>query len=163
MAHNMSEVFPSWLPPLAECSDLTQWQLYEDSLYKIYLEDLFRHTPLFLGKPVKTKYYPPYKNKAFSFWHLTHEGKNEDERIPDMRRCERISWIKPLIEHCEEIYYWSRPDKDGRYYIWFEQGQFLIVLQPKVDYFFLVTAYQVEYQKKALEYTEEAKKYMLIK
>lgn len=149
----------SWPPPIVECQDLAKWQEYEDKLYKIYLRDLYRDPPQFFGKIVKTKYHPPYKGKAFSFWHLTHEGKIESERTPDLKRCERLCWIKPFIEQYTKLYFWIRPDKQNRHYIWSEEHQYLIVLQPKKDCFFLVTAYYVERKEKVREYTNEAIRY----
>ena len=157
MAINMSD--NNWLPSIMPCPDLNNWQSYEDSLYKIYLDDLFHKPPQYLGKVVKTKYHPPYKNKAYSFWHLTHEVKVENERTPDLRRCERLCWIKPVITNYQDLISWVRPDKNNRHYIWHKNEKYLIVLQPIKDFYLLVTAFQVGETWRADRYTQEAEKY----
>lgn len=44
---------------------------------------------------------PLYQNRAYTFYHITHEGEVENERIPDLRRCECMPWARPVIEHAE--------------------------------------------------------------
>ena len=36
-----------------------------------------------------------------TFWHMISLGKVESERTPELRRCERVSWPRPLIEQCQ--------------------------------------------------------------
>jgi hypothetical protein len=34
---------------------------------------------------------------------MIQEGRTEDERTPDLRRCERIRWPRPIIERLERL------------------------------------------------------------
>lgn len=34
--------------------------------------------------------------KEATFWHMIQEGRIEEDRTPDIRRCERIRWPKPI-------------------------------------------------------------------
>ena len=47
---------------------------------------------------------------------LVQEGKVEDDRTPDLRRCERIRWPRPIIEHESEdsILVWEN-ERRGNY------------------------------------------------
>lgn len=152
-------IMKNWLPDIIKFEDFKDWQDYEDHLYQVYLDDLYKNSPNFLGLPVRTKYHPPFKKKAFSFWHITHEGPNEDERTPNFRRCERLCWIKPIIEHHSEIKMWVRSDKRNRYYLWCSEEQYLIVLQPKGNYFLLITAFYVDYESQVEKYDKEYEQY----
>lgn len=140
------------------------WQKYEDALYKIYLEDLFKNPPIYLGMPVKTKYHPPYKNRAFTFWHITHEGKDESTREPDFRRCERLCWIKPVINNYGSFSCWSKKvlvkgKQRERHFIWHSKEKFLIVLEKHKTNFLLITAYLIEHESRAKKYDKEYEKY----
>jgi len=53
-------------------------------------------------------------------WSMTEE---EEKRIPDIRRCERVPWPKPMIEHSMDsaISVWRNKRKRGtRVLIWLE-------------------------------------------
>lgn len=142
----------------------SNWQQYEDTLYQIYLADLYNNPPTYQGLAVKTKYHPPYKNKAYSFWHITHEGPNEETRTPDFRRCERLCWIKPMINNANLFACWSKTTlvkgrQRERHYIWNSQEKYLIVLEKHKTNFFLVTAYYIEHQSRVVKYNKEYEKY----
>lgn len=84
---------------------------------------------------------------------MISEGSIENERLPDLRRCERIRWSRPIIEHTDllEIKVWQNTRRRGeiRILIWFEKVDYLIVLakrKPKTtknEYILLCTAYPV--------------------
>ena len=47
------------------------------------------------------------KGKGYAFWHVISEApqsnnRNESERIPNLRRCERIRWIAWAIEQADK-------------------------------------------------------------
>jgi hypothetical protein len=84
--------------------------------------------------------------KAATFWHLISEGKAEDERLPDLRRCERIRWPRPIIEHADTpiVKVWENKRKrDQRICVWFEEEEYLVVLARRKGYVVLWTAYLV--------------------
>jgi len=49
------------------------------------------------GKRLGLKRHPMTQNKEATFWHMIQEGSVESERIPDIRRCERIRWPRPSV------------------------------------------------------------------
>jgi len=96
----------------------------------------------------------------YSVWHIIQEGKKEEDRTPDLRRCERIRWPKPIIEHCteSEIKVWEneRHTKKGiqtSICIWFEQVEYLIILRKRTGFNLFWTAYPVTeaHRKRKLE------------
>lgn len=44
------------------------------------------------------KVHPEFQDRAYTFYHMTHKGSVENERIPDFRRCERMPWARPTVE-----------------------------------------------------------------
>jgi hypothetical protein len=144
---------PHWLPDIIKLNDYGgDWDRYLNAVYDCFSQDFKdRNRQLtFRGKPVRTNYYPAYENKDATFWHLIQEGKVEDERTPDLRRCERICWVRPIIENCtdETVKVWEnvRPRPRGnevRILLWLDE-QFLVVLGDRGHYWTLVTAYTTE-------------------
>ncbi|WP_295392003.1 hypothetical protein [uncultured Thiodictyon sp.] len=121
---------------------------YEDHLYDIDMDTLVRNPVAFRGLTVKCQYRPATTNKGFGFWHLIAEGPKEEERTPDLRRCERIRWVAWLIGNAEAagIRWWkSRRGRAVRIVIWIESEQFAVVLEERSDYFLLKTAYWVKH------------------
>jgi len=91
---------PEWLPTLVYFQDYGgQWEPYCEALYKYFENDFIKSKPNFGNKVVQLKRYPLFQGKEATFWHITHEGKIENQRTPDLRRCERIRWPRPIIEH----------------------------------------------------------------
>lgn len=138
------------LPALVPfCGD---WSRYEDDLYEIYLKTIVCSGLKFQGLPVKTQYRPPTKNKGYCFWHLISEGEKEDDRTPDLRRCERIRWIAWLIENAEthgDLCWWENSRGSNRHIvIWHEKENFAVVLAKRNGYFLLKTAYWVKEQRR---------------
>ena len=85
--------------------------------------------------------------KEATFWHLIQAGEIEEERTPDFRRCERIRWPKPVIEHSEDptIKVWrNRRGIENRVCLWFVQESYLVVLADRGKYIIPYTAYLVE-------------------
>lgn len=79
------------------------WSQYEDELYHIYKDTIVEAGIIFQGLPVRTQYRPPTKDRGFGFWHMISEGSEEEERTPDIFRCERIRWVAWLIKNAEKI------------------------------------------------------------
>lgn len=134
------------------------WDKYEDELYAIYLETIVNCEIKFRGMPVKTQYRPATKGKGFGFWHLISDGPNEDDRIPDMRRCERIRWVVWLIHNAETdqaLSWWeNKRGHNTHVVIWQEQENFAVVLAKRNGYYLLKTAYWVK-QKRHADFIRE--------
>lgn len=138
---------PDWLPPLVLFEDYGgNWNRYVEALYKYYKQDFVDSSPSFKGIRVARKRKPIEQGKEVTFWHLISEGKTEEDRLPDLRRCERIRWPRPIIEHADEpvIKVWENKRKrETRICIWFEDVEYLVVLAARKGYVLLWTAYLV--------------------
>ena len=75
--------------------------------------------------------------------------------MPDMRRCERIRWPRPVIDHSgdEAIKIWENVRKgEKRICLWLEKEEYLVILAERRGYILLWTAYPVtqEHTKRKL-------------
>ena len=89
-----------WLPPLVLFGG--DWDVYEEEIYNWFRRDFVESKPAFPNHRVALKRLPMFKNKEATFWHFISAGPAENDRVPDMRRCERIRWPKPIIESYTE-------------------------------------------------------------
>ena len=115
----MNDEIPPWLPDLILFESYKgNWSAYINAVYQCFHKDFVESKPAFQKLPVFARYHPPYEEKGATFWHLVSEGSQEPERIPDLRRCERIRWPRPMIENKNsmEIKTWetTRPWKNQR-------------------------------------------------
>ena len=141
---------PTWLPALVLFTDYdNEWSRYEKALYEFFCQDFVYSKPVFRGQKLAVKRRPLTKGKETSFWHLITEGSIEDNRLPDLRRCERIRWPRPIIENVDDrlctIKVWENTRQAGekRICIWLEQHEYLVVLAKRNDYVLFLTAYPV--------------------
>lgn len=82
--------------------------------------------------------------------------------MPDFRRCERISWPKPIIEHDADraIKVWvNRRRGERRICLWFEQENYLVILADRGQYILPWTAYLVEQPHRQLKIQREYHEY----
>ncbi|SQG84097.1 Uncharacterised protein [Streptococcus uberis] len=143
------------------------FQSYQDYLYnEIFLKTLYNFKVVYNNKLVELKKLPLYDNREDSFYHLTcKEYKLEStEREPDLRRSEKLSWIRPTLESdhnkvCESDCcktYIKKVGNKERIHILNPLDRFMIVLEDRKSYYLLITAYHIEYdntlKKKLKEY-----------
>jgi len=150
----MSEA-PAWLPPLVLFEG--DWEKYLDALYGYFKQDFIDSRPLFRGRRLGLKKHPLNQGKEATFWHFIQEGPDEDDRVPDLRRCERIRWPRPVIEHSDEpvLKVWANArNGEKRILLWLEKQEYLVVLAERNGYLLPWTAYPV---------TEEHRKRKLLK
>ena len=123
------------------------WNAYEAELHRIFMAEIARGGLRFRGWPVNCRRKPEAAGRWASFWHLVQEGRVEDERKPDLRRCERIRWVRWMIETAEmhpEIDEWqNRRGTETNTLLWYRE-EYLVVLAKRRDYWLLKTAYCME-------------------
>jgi len=155
---------PDWLPDLIELEDFSgDWQRYEDEVYAKFYTDFVESKPIFQSMPVYIKR-ELVKGKERGFWHCIQEGKVEKERTPNLRRCERITWIRALIENADDplIKKWPKRKKGKiRFSIWLEEADYLVILEKRSNCWILWTAFYTDWphtRKKLRKEYEESHK-----
>lgn len=140
---------PKWLPELVTLEVYQgNWGYYLEVLYSFFKDDFINKIPRFNGLGVGIKH-ELLNGKEITFWHIISEGDVETERIPNIRRCERIRWPRPIIEYSNapEIKIWEIEKKRSkRVYLWLELYDYLVVLIKKSSYYLLLTAFPIEYE-----------------
>jgi len=124
------------------------WNRYVEALYLCFSRDFVADKPTLNGRPFKLKRHPMSQNKECTFWHVISEGEDEESRIPDMRRCERLCWIRPLIESVgtDRVLCWNQTTKRDRILVALPDFSFKVVVADRGDYLLLWTAYCLEYE-----------------
>lgn len=140
---------PNWLPPLIKLEDSCgNWEKYVEKVFSLFYEDFISSQPKFQNLWVRCRR-DLIDGKEAGFWHCISDGPNEHDRIPDLRRCERIFWICAIIENSqeEEVDCWPNYRYgEERWLLWLNE-EFLIVLAKRIRkrnnfrYFQLITAY----------------------
>lgn len=72
-----------------------------NAVYAIFENDFIKHKTKFRGEELRLKRNPIFQDRAYTFYHMTHKGLEEQNREPDLRRCERMPWARPVIEKCD--------------------------------------------------------------
>ncbi len=136
--------YPDWLPDLIYLNDYGgNWKKYIDYVFSVFYADFIQSQPKLENKWVRCRRDPLFDGKEAGFWHCTSDGPDESNRIPDLRRCERIGWVKAIIENCnsDDILFWKAKRKaEVRVKLWFNE-EYLVVLGARNKVFQLITAY----------------------
>lgn len=156
----MSETF-EWLPELIKFNDSDGWEEYCEAIYAIFYRDFVVSKPAYAAKRFALKRHPEFDGKAATFWHLISQGEIEADRTPDIRRCERIAWPKPVIEAINEdcVRVWkNRRGRSERILIAVEDFSYVVILDDREEFVLLWTAYYLEYpnQRRKMEREYEA-------
>ena len=87
---------------------------------------------------------PETDGRWFAFWHLIQEGEIEDDRLPALRRCERIRWIKYVVEQWnadDDVEWWENTrGKERNVLLWYRE-EYLVILARRSGYWLLKSAY----------------------
>ena len=155
-----------WLPPLVEMAAFGgDWKNYEAALYAFFRADFIASAPTYDGRRVGLKRHPMIDGKEATYWHCISEGKTEADRVPDLRRCERIRWPRPCIEHPAELKIWIEDrNGEGRIHLWLEPEGYLVVLAIRKGYVILWTTFYVSLDHQRRKYErrfEEAQKKLM--
>lgn len=152
------------LPDIIELNDFGgDFNKYFEHLYDIFKSHFIDKKPVFIGTKLGLERHPELNGKAYTFYHMTHDGDIENERTPDMRRLERIHWPKPMIDDSTDNYLkvWKNVRRGNggvknRILILHEQERYLVVLEDRGSYILPWTAY---YLKNAKEIGKKVKEY----
>lgn len=153
---------PSWLPALITLADYGgNWDQYFEVIYKLFCEDFISSCPSYPDKRFSLKRHPVVDGKEATFWHIISEGNVEAERLPDLRRCERIRWPRAIIEsmETEDVRIWKNQRttrqrrNEDRILIALPDFSYLVVLADRGEYVMLWTAFYVErsHQRRKLQ------------
>ncbi len=145
---------PEWLPPLIRLDEFGgEWSQYVEAVYACFKADFIDSQARCGKRAIRLKRHPLLDGKEATFWHITSEGKQEDKRVPDLRRCERIRWPRPIIEHHthKSIRCWSNTRtgagrrNERRIVLWLYDDDYVVVLADRGRYVLLWTAYYVSW------------------
>lgn len=127
------------------------WPSYVEAVYEAFVETFVQSDVQFRGRRVTAPYRPESQGKHFSFWHVISEAphpsnRNEEDRIPNIARCERIRWIAWAVRQANAgtagISWWENArGRDTHVVIWAEEHDFAVILGKRRDYYVLKTAY----------------------
>lgn len=135
-----------------------------NAVYEVFKADFVNRKPIFRGIRLGLKRFPLVNGVEATFYHFTHSGNDEQNRLPDIRRMERMPFPKPIIENCDtcKLKVWSNIRQgEKRICILCEEERYLVVLADRGDYILPWTAYYIEHdhslKKKLKEYNEAQK------
>lgn len=144
----------NWLPDLVIFNG--NWEEYVETLYNFYNNDFIKSSVSFNNKKVGRYKEPLYEGKEETFWHIIQEDSNScTDRIPNIRRCERIRWPKSIITNNKDknIKIWKneRTTTKGlqkNVVLFLEIQNYVVILRDRGNYYMLCTAYPVTERKK---------------
>ena len=127
------------------------WSSYVEIVYEAFIESFVRADVTFKGTRVTAPYRPESQGKHFSFWHVISEAphpgnRNEEDRVPDIARCERIRWIAWVVRRADAgeqgVSWWENSrGRDTHVVIWAEEHDFAVILGKRRGHYVLKTAY----------------------
>lgn len=123
------------------------WEAYETQLYAIFLGEIAQGGITFRGDRVSCRRLPETEGKWAAFWHLIQQGKVEEDRLPDLRRCERLRWVKYVIESWNvdaDIEWWENTrGSETNILLWYCE-EYLVILARREGYWLLRSAYETD-------------------
>lgn len=156
--------YPEWIPELVYLEDFGgDFETYFEHVYELFKNDFINSKPEFRGRIIGLKRLPIEKGKVRAFWHVTHEGEVEADRIPDLRRFERIKWPRPIILNNRDprIKCWrNKRNGEQRILLYLEEFRYLVVLADRGDYVLLWTTYVIEQSSRHEKLLKEYRRYM---
>ena len=136
--------------------------------YQTFATDFLHSRPTFQGRPLQLRIYlngaTPPNGKEGTFWHLMSEGIDEETRTPDPARCERMGWIRAMLDHLRsngpDVRVWSQ-SRHGKtnYGVALSTFEYLVFLgerpNGRTTYTLPLTAYCVESEQRRTKYRTE--------
>lgn len=149
------------IPDLMPLSDYDP-STYINEIYTVFKNNVVNGNLSFLELPITCPWHPSYDDKHSCFWHAISEKgdtHHEDDRLPDMRRCERILWIAYIINNAadkERVWCWEKSIKTKRgrskhIHLYLHEASYLVVLRRKNNRLEFVTSFVRNQKKPKLE------------
>jgi hypothetical protein len=163
------------LNPLLE-KNSTSYQDFDDyvnHLYDLFCDDFLLNTVYFGQYEVDLLQTFQYKGKEETFWHVISTessavkgGRHVKEKRIDLKRLERIRWIKEIIENYSDgsILMWADTSyPEPRIHIWYNKEYVVIlILKKSKPYYQLLTAF-ITRGNKVIDFELDYKKYAIKK
>lgn len=143
------KTLPDWLPDTFPGNSWNE-STYE-LLYKIFQNDFVENKLSYRSYSVWF-FAEKEDGKEVVFWHLTSQNdKTTGERLPDLRRSERLPWARPMLDNPDkpEVLDWDYEEGDGtiKTYVWLKDYNYLIIMKKYRDGARrLITSFWIEYQ-----------------
>ena len=147
----MAEI-PAWLTPIITIESFDgDPEKYIENIFSIFKRDFIDTAP-FLHDKVIFFDRKDDNGRPAAFLHITtEEDKATGCRNISLRRCERIEWVRAIIEHIDDpaVLYWKKEQYTARRwatrtYLFLEQENFLVVLEEMTNGNLLITAIYVD-------------------
>jgi len=133
-----------------------------NAVYDLFKADFIDRKPVFRGMRLGLKKHPISEGKEATFWHIISEGNDEKNRIPDLRRMERIKWPAYLINNSKHpcLKVWeNRRENKNNVLIFHEDEQYLVILRKGNGYLLPWTAYLIEHNARKRKLLKEYEAY----
>jgi len=154
---------PAWLPREFSYADYEgDWDRFLKDVYAVFQEDFKTTVATFGGRPVTYDQRIGDDGLEEGFWHLTStRDRRTGERVMDLRRCERVPWVRPIIENardCRLSDWWNERKGQRRRLLWLEELEYLVILAQRPKVFVLITAYCTEREHTKRKLREERRR-----
>lgn len=139
------------------------FDLYFNAVYQIFETDFIKTQPCYENHKVSVRKYPEVDGIHRTFYHITHQGEDEKNREPDIRRMERIRFPKFVIEHYShnDILIWKNTrGSDKRIVLFNEKENYILILSQRKEYYLFVTAYYIETEHRKQKLLKEYHSYI---
>lgn len=144
---------PDFLPAILKLDGT--WEQVLELIYDVFVKDFKERQTKHCGLKVvyDNRILPNGRGKEEGFWHVISKlDYHTKERLIDFRKSERLPWARPMMESEERVelkvfdYDHGPKDKGIRRYIWLEDFDYVLVLQPRRKIYVWITAYYVDYE-----------------
>jgi hypothetical protein len=154
-------------PALIEANEFGgNFQNYFKAVYTIFENDFIKSQPIYEGFKVSAQKHPEVDGIHRTFYHITHEGEEENERLPDYRRMERIKFPKFVItnyEHSEILIWENTRGRDTRVLLFNYAEGYIVILTKRQGYYLFWTAYLVQQEHRKNKLLKEYETYIKAK